>query len=291
LSCALSTPFASDGSVDNAALIAHAKAVRAEGCGSVTLFGTTGEGFSIGPAERAGVYQAFRAAGFDFRRDVGAGVMAASVEEAAAQAKQALDFGCRHLLVAPPFYLKGVTDDGVFAWHAALFRALGSVCRDVVLYNLPSQTAVTLSHDLVGRLRNSFPEIVIGLKDSSGQWDYTERMLAEQKDIAILIGDERQLAKAVRLGGQGSICGMANTYAPLLVPVVEHGRDSAALNALVDAVVSVPVLPAIKVLVAQKYAADGWTALRPPLVPLTTAQRSTLLAACNAIQPMAIATP
>ncbi len=114
LSCAISTPFkATDGGIDLERLLSHAKRVRSEGCDRVTLFGTTGEGFSIGPKERAAVYTAFRNAGYDMRNEIGAGIMAASVEEAAAQASQALDAGCNHLLLAPPFYFKGVSDDGL----------------------------------------------------------------------------------------------------------------------------------------------------------------------------------
>jgi 4-hydroxy-tetrahydrodipicolinate synthase len=283
LSCAVATPFQLSGSIDASKLVAHAQSCVAEGCDSITLFGTTGEGFSIGPAERGGVYQACRDGGFDMRRQVGSSVMAASVEEAAVQARQALDFGCRHILLAPPFYIKGVGDDGLFEWHAALFRALGADCRDIVLYNLPSQTAVTISHELVARLRKAFPSVIIGVKDSSGNWPYTERMLAEHRDIAILIGDERHLAKAIRLGGQGSICGMANAYAALLKPLVDVGEDSPVVNALVDAVVALPVLPSVKALVGQKRHDPSWWAVRAPLVPLSESQRSALLATCAAI--------
>lgn len=283
LSCAISTPFNAAGAIDAPLLVRHAQACITEGCGSITLFGTTGEGFSIGPAERARVYAAFKSAGFDLRRQVGAGVMAASVEEATAQARQALDLGCRHILLAPPFYFKGVSDDGLFAWHAALFDALGDACRDIVLYNLPGQTAVTISHDLVTRLRQAFPKVIIGVKDSSGDWPYTERMLGLHRDIAILIGDERHLAHAVRLGGEGSICGLANTHARLLAPVVATGADSAAVNALVDAIVSFPVLPAVKALVADKRQNPAWLAVRPPLVPLDDAQRKDFLARCSRV--------
>jgi 4-hydroxy-tetrahydrodipicolinate synthase len=283
LSCAIATPFNETGAIDGDELVAHARGCLDDGCSSITLFGTTGEGFSIGPAERSSIYQTCRNAGLDMRTQVGSSVMAASVEEAAAQARQALDFGCRHLLLAPPFYIKGVSDDGLVDWHAALFRALGTDCRDVVLYNLPSQTAVTISHDLVARLRKAFPSIIIGIKDSSGNWPYTERMLAENRDIAVLIGDERHLAKAVRLGGQGSICGMANAYAPLLKPIVDHGHDSPTINALVDAVVARPVLPSVKALVAQKRNDPRWLTVRAPLVPLTDTQRTSLLADCAAI--------
>jgi 4-hydroxy-tetrahydrodipicolinate synthase len=284
LSCAISTPFRADGgAIDLDRLISHAKRCKSEGCDRITLFGTTGEGFSIGPAERAAVYDGFRKAGFDMPKEVGAGIMAASVEDAAAQARQALDAGCDHLLLAPPFYFKAVSDDGLFAWHSELFKTLGKSCRDVILYNLPGQTAVTISHDLVARLRKAHPGIVIGVKDSSGQWPYTERMLREHGDIAILIGDERHLAKAVRMGGQGSICGLANTHTALLRPIVHGGTDMPVVNALVDKIVSFPVLPSVKALVAAKYSDPAWATMRAPLVRLTPDEDKALVAAINAI--------
>ncbi len=222
-----------------------------------------------------------RRAGFDARTELGAGIMAASVEEAAAQARQALDAGCRHLLVAPPFYLKGVTDDGIFGWHASLIDTLGADCRGVILYNLPSQTAITLSHELIGRLKTAFPDVIVGVKDSSGNWAYTERLLGEHKDLAILIGDERHLAHAVRLGGEGSICGLANSHAHLLKPMVETGAENPAINALVEAVVVLPVLPAVKALIAEKRKDARWNSVRPPLIPLKSDVRKALLARCR----------
>jgi 4-hydroxy-tetrahydrodipicolinate synthase len=283
LSCAISTPFAATGPIDIPRLIAHAKQCKSEGCDSITLFGTTGEGFSVGPKERAAVYDAFKNAGFNMRTEVGAGIMAASVEEAAAQAKQALDAGCKHLLLAPPFYIKGVSDDGLFAWHSELFRALGSNCRDIILYNLPGQTAVTISHDLVTRLRKAHPGVITAIKDSSGNWPYTERMLKDHGDIAILIGDERHLAKAVRLGGQGSICGLANSHAALLRPLVYEGHDNPLVNKLVDTVVSFPVLPSVKALIAAKTKDTAWLTVRAPLVQLTADQHRNLLTATAAL--------
>jgi 4-hydroxy-tetrahydrodipicolinate synthase len=286
LSCALSTPFLEGGAIDSNRLIAHARRVMAEGADSVTLFGTTGEGFAIGPAERAPVYAAFKQAGFDFRRHVGAAVMATTVEEAAVQAKQALDLDCRHVLLAPPFYIKGVSDDGLFHWHSQFFTALGAQCRDMIVYNLPSQTAVTISPELVTRLRAAHPGVIIGVKDSSGNWPYTERMLKEHGDIAILIGDERHLARAVRSGGQGSICGLANTEAGRLRKMVHEGMDDPVISALVDAVVSFPVLQTVKALVAEKTGDPSWNRVRAPISPLSDEVRAKAVGACKKVLAM-----
>jgi 4-hydroxy-tetrahydrodipicolinate synthase len=283
LSCALSTPFAATGAIDSERLIAHARRVMSEGADSVTLFGTTGEGFAIGPAERAPVFAAFKQAGFDFRRHVGAAVMATTVEEAAVQARQALDLDCRHVLLAPPFYIKGVSDDGLFHWHSEFFTALGDLCRDMIVYNLPSQTAITISHELVTRLRQAHPGVIIGVKDSSGNWPYTERMLKEHGDIAILIGDERHLARAVRGGGQGSICGLANTEAGRLRRMVHDGTDDPVISALVDAVVSFPVLQTVKALIADKTGDTSWNRVRAPISPLSEVVRAKAVGVCKAV--------
>jgi 4-hydroxy-tetrahydrodipicolinate synthase len=283
LSCAISTPFAADGTIDLKRLLAHTRAVLSDGCDSITLFGTTGEGFSIGVKEREAVFAAFKAAGFDFRRQIASGVLGSSLEEAEAQAAQALRFDCKALLLAPPFYFKGVSDDGITAWHQALFDRLGDQCRDVILYNLPAHTGVVIAHDVVARLKTSHPRAIIGVKESSGTWAYAERMIKEHGELVILIGDERQLAAAVRLGGQGAICGMANVYAKRLRPMVHGGTDDPTLNALVDTVVAFPVLPGLKALIADKYTDPSWLAVRPPLDTMTSTQAAALVAKCTAL--------
>lgn len=272
LSCAVATPFESMGRIALVTLTRHAQRCLAEGCDSITLFGTTGEGFSLSLNERREVLEAFRQAGFDMRRQVCAGVMATSVEEAAAQAAHALDANIKALLLAPPFYLKGVGDDGLFAWHSALFEALGNKARDVILYHLPYHTGVAITLDLINRLRAAFPSVIHGVKDSAGDWRHTEELLARHGDIAILVGDERHLARAVRQGGQGSICGIANAEPGLLRPMVYEGREEPRINGLVDIVLHFPVLPAVKGLVAHRTGDVGWLAVRPPLMPLTAMQ-------------------
>lgn len=267
LSAALAMPFTADGAIDYPRLAAHAGWCLANGCDSVTAFGTTGEGASMGPSERDRVLGALASAGIGGRRVVG-GVAAASAEEAADQARVALDFGCRALLLPPPFYFKGVGDEGLFGWFAAVFERLGPQARDVILYNIPSVTQVPLSVPLVARLADAFPEVVLGVKDSSGDWPYTERLLAARGGLAILVGDERHLAHAVRLGGAGAISGLANLMPAALRRLAIDGVDDARVVRLVDRILALPVIPAIKALLADRTGEVGWLNVRPPLVPL-----------------------
>ncbi|MBA8903403.1 MULTISPECIES: dihydrodipicolinate synthase family protein [unclassified Phyllobacterium] len=267
LSAALTMPFDAALAIDLRAAIDHAKSCLQRGCSSVTLFGTTGEGSSIGALERQAVIKEFIAAGIEPSQIV-VGIMANSHVDAAEQARFALDAGCRGILLAPPSYFKNVSDDGLFDWHSATFRAVGPDVRGVILYNLPSVTAVEISIDLVTRLREAFPNAIAGVKDSSGNWNYTEKMLARHNDLAILIGDERSLAGGVRLGGQGAISGLANLYPERLLRMIDEGRDDEEVVAAVNELVKYPVIPAVKAMVAHHRGEDGWRRTRGPLEAL-----------------------
>ncbi|GGF44539.1 dihydrodipicolinate synthase family protein [Aliidongia dinghuensis] len=282
LSAAMTTPFTSDGSIDLARAFVQARWCLMGGCSSVTLFGTTGEGSSIGLDDRTALLAALSEGGITGDQIVGA-VAAASIADAAAQMRQVLAVGCKAVLLPPPFYFKGVGDDGLFAWFAQLFERLGGAARGVLLYNIPSVTAVPLTIELVGRLRTAFPEVVVGVKDSSGDWAYTQRLLAAHRDLAILIGDERYLAEGVRLGGEGAISGLANICPDRLRPLALEGHDDQRINALVEAVLAHPVIPAVKALVAHRTADVSWRAVRPPLMPLGAEEAVRLAARYDAL--------
>jgi 4-hydroxy-tetrahydrodipicolinate synthase len=276
LSAALTTPFDPGAAIDPGRLARHARWCLENGCGSVTVFGTTGEGASIGLADRQMVLRALLDAGFDMRREVVAGVAAPSLAEAVSQAQLALKAGCRAMLVAPPFYFKNVDDEGVYTWFAQLIWALGDDARDFILYNIPSVTHVTLTIELIGRLKAVFPKVIIGVKDSSGDWDYAQRLLAAHKDLAILIGDERLLAKAVRLGAQGAISGVANICPQVLRHVIDSGSDDGRIAPLVEELLKYPVTPAIKAMLAHRVRDDAWLATRAPLIGLGKADAKRL---------------
>lgn len=265
LSAALTTPFGKDLAIDSGRMTAHAWRLLETGCASVTLFGTTGEGASLAERERRAVLDAFTAAGIDPARLV-AGISATAIGQAADQALAALDAGIDTLLVPPPFYFKEVSEEGLFSWYAALFEQIGPRAPRVLLYHIPQLTAAGLPLSLVRRLKQRFGALVLGVKDSGGHWPTTEQFLGEG-DLAILVGDERHLARAIRLGGQGAISGMANIFPGELAGLVRTGKDIAWLSRMVDSVVKLPVTPAVKALVGLKQRDEGWNRVRAPLEP------------------------
>jgi 4-hydroxy-tetrahydrodipicolinate synthase len=270
------SPFAADGAPDLPRLVSHAGWVLANGCDSLTLFGTTGEGFSIPLRERAAMLGAVLGAGIEPER-VNVAVAAATVADAADQARLGLDAGAPHLLFTPPFYLKAPDEEGVYAWFSRAFEAIGPSLRGVILYHIPGQTAVPLSVGLVSRLRDAFPGAITGIKDSSGDWPTAERFLEAHGDIAVLIGDERLLPAAMARGAQGSICGLANFAPELLRPVIHDGADEPRLRPVVDLVVSNPVMPAVKAMVAHRHGDPAYARTRPPLVDLDPGRTGALV--------------
>jgi 4-hydroxy-tetrahydrodipicolinate synthase len=277
LSCALSTPFSQNARVDTARLADHARWCLAEGCDSITLFGTTGEGAAVGVRDRELSIKALLAAGIGPSHLL-SGVTACTLDEAVSQARAATDAGLRGLLLTPPFYFRDASDDGLFAWFNTFFTMLSRKTCDVYLYHIPSMTGVSLSSDLIGRLKTAFPGQVVGVKDSSGDWSNTETLLAAHGDLQILVGDERHLARAVRQGGAGTICGLANVFPALLRKAAHDGIDDPRIAAAVAALMRYPFMPAIKTMIAHCRNDQGWRVMAPPLMPLGDTDARRLIA-------------
>jgi 4-hydroxy-tetrahydrodipicolinate synthase len=226
---------------------------------------------------------ALGAAGMEVAREVIVGIAASAMEEAVAQSRQAANHGCRTVLLPPPFYFKDATDEGLFDWFAWVLAQIAGERMRAILYHIPSVTAVPLGLELIGRLKARFPGTVCGVKDSSGDWDYARSLLTRHGDLMILIGDERRLAEAVRMGASGAISGLANIVPEAMLPLARDGRDDPRISALVDELLRYPVIAAVKELVAHRSGDAAWRSVAPPLSPLAPDAARRLRAAFDAI--------
>jgi 4-hydroxy-tetrahydrodipicolinate synthase len=265
ISAALVTPFNADGSINLPDAARHAKRVIDAGANGVTLFGTTGEGASIGLSERDAMLDHISGSAVDAAR-VTVCICATDLEQARAQADQALARGVRNLLLTPPFYFKGIDDQALYSWLASFIASLAPNDVRIILYHIPQVTQVGLSLPLIRCLKERFGDTIFGIKDSSGDWGNSQTLL-KFDDLAVLIGDERLLAKAAPLGGAGAISGMANLIAGLLAEIVQTGKQNNALCELVEEVVRHPVTPLVKALVGAVYDEAIWNNVRAPLSP------------------------
>lgn len=266
ISPALVTPF-TEGKVDVQRLALHAKDCLARGCRTATIFGTTGEGPSVGSAERERVANDLISLGIRPEQLV-EGVIACSPEEAAYSTSQALRRGAHAVLLAPPFYFRPVADEAVFAWYAAVFEAVGSNLRDVILYHIPGMTGVPLSHNVIARLVERYPHAIRGVKDSACDPEATFALIKAFPHLDILVGDETYLGRACAAGAAGSICGVANVLPEAVIALAENGRDDPRIVALVQEITRHPVIPMVKALVAYVKGDGVWATARPPLSTL-----------------------
>lgn len=276
--CATLTPVTAAGAIDHKRFAAHVHHLFAQGVEGIAPFGTTGEGQSFSVAERREGLEALLAAGIPAARIV-AGTGCASLTETIELTRHAVSVGCTGCLVLPPFFWKEPGEDGLYAWYARLVEGVADPRLRVFLYHLPQVSAVPLSLDLVARLATSFPGIVAGIKDSEGNWEHTKALLTRVPQLTVVIGHEPDLPKLMRAGGAGTICGVSNVYPGLVRALLSPNvtaADEARIAKFIQVLFSVPFLAGFKSIVAERTGDDDWRNVRPPLVPLTDAQRRAL---------------
>jgi len=277
------TPFTSSGEPDAGRFIAFCRWLLDQGADGLAIFGTTSEANSMSAGERMALLDRLIAAGVPAAKLMpGAG--ACSMTEAATLIRHAVGHGCGGVLMLPPFYYKGVSDDGIFAFIAGVIDKVGSAALRLFLYHIPPMAVVGFSLDLVGRLIRAYPETVVGLKDSSGDWGNTAALLDRYPGFAVFPGSEVFLLDGLRKGGAGCITASGNVNVPGIKRVYDNWRGpqaeslQAEITALRQALQAYPMVPALKRIVAHYHNDPAWAAVRPPLVPLDEAQSAALIA-------------
>jgi 4-hydroxy-tetrahydrodipicolinate synthase len=279
--CASLTPLGQDFRVDQARLATHVQGLLAEGVAGVVLFGTTGEGPSLPVKERADGLEGLLASGISADRVVPA-TGCAALSDTVALTRHALQMGCPRCLVLPPFFWKDLSDEAVFRYYAALFETVGDERLRVYLYHIPQFSAVPIHPDTVVRLATAYPEIVAGVKDSSGDFEHTAALLRCVPQLSIMGGYEPQLPQLMRAGGAGTICGMANLWSSAVAALLKPDaspEDALRVRSFLKVVCRHPFVPAVKAIRAAQMNDAGWAKVLPPLSPLTPADRGSLFAA------------
>jgi 4-hydroxy-tetrahydrodipicolinate synthase len=259
-----------------------------QGAGGLAIFGTTSEANSMSPGERMELLDRLIEAGIPAQKLM-PGTGACAMTDAVTLARHAVDHGCGGVLMLPPFYYKGVSDEGIFAFISGVIDKVGSSAMKLFLYHIPPMAVVGYSLDLVGRLIKAYPQTVVGLKDSSGDWNNTAALLDRYPGFAVFPGSEVFLLDGLRKGAVGCITASGNVNVPGIKKVYDnwHGLQADALQAeittLRNALQAYPMVPALKRVVAHYHNDPAWAAVRPPLVPLDAAQSTALIAALDKI--------
>jgi 4-hydroxy-tetrahydrodipicolinate synthase len=260
--------------------VGHIRWLLKNGCDGVAPLGTTGEANSISLADRMALIEAIADAGIPADRVI-VGTGNCALGDTVALTRCALDAGYGNALVLPPFYYKGVTDDGLYAYFSALIERIGDAGFRLYLYHFPQMSAVPVSAALIGRLRAAFGGVVAGLKDSSGDWANTKHLIDTFPGFRVYSGSEQFLADNVAAGGVGCISATVNVTAALAARVLradpaQRAALQAELTAVRTALQAFPTIPALKRILEWYTGNTAWRYLQPPLVPLSEAMAADL---------------
>lgn len=273
------TPFAADMSVDHGRLVAHGRSLLSSGAHGLAPFGTTSEANSLSVAERMAALESLRDAGIPGTALI-PGTGCCAVPDTIALSAHATRLGCRGVLMLPPFYYKGVSDDGIFAAYAQVIEAVGAAELGVYLYHFPQMSGIGISLPLIERLMKAYPGTIRGLKDSSGNWEYSREVITSFPEIAVYSGSESLLSANVATGGAGCISASANVNPGGIRRLIDGmgGADEAALlekaTNLRKIFEGIPLIPAIKAAVAMQRGDEEFARPRPPFLPLAPEHRA-----------------
>jgi 4-hydroxy-tetrahydrodipicolinate synthase len=269
------TPFNDDLTIAEDIFIARAKWLLSDGgCAGLAPFGTTGEALSVGIDERIAILDSMVANGINPAQLI-PGTGLTNLVDTARLTRHAVEKGCLGAMILPPFYFKGVADDGIYDYYRELIRMVDHPDLRIYLYHIPQVAGVGLSLDLVKRLYQDFPQVV-GIKDSSGVWENTAGLLAID-GLIVYPGAELPVIDAVRLGAPGCISATANLNGVGIAEVIAlcHAGKYDEAEAKHIKVKEVRLLfqdyapiPAQKALLARWTGDARWNNLRPPLLKM-----------------------
>ncbi|HUQ48953.1 MAG TPA: dihydrodipicolinate synthase family protein [Gemmatimonadaceae bacterium] len=281
------TPFKADLSPDGDRLAGHCRWLLSQNVG-LAVFGTNSEANSMSVDEKVELLDCLVAAGIDPARMM-PGTGCCAITDSVRLTALATNLGCSGVLMLPPFYYKGVSDEGLFRSYAEIIERVGDDRLRVYLYNIPPVSQVAITVPLIERLLKAYPGIVAGAKDSSGDWNntkaYIDNFAADGFDV--FPGAETFLLQALRSGGAGCISATANVNPGPISRLFASWQnvDADAQQAELDIVRGIfarsPMIPALKAAIAHYGNDASWQKVRPPLVELTKEQNASLIKELN----------
>jgi 4-hydroxy-tetrahydrodipicolinate synthase len=271
---AVATAVDETGAPDAARSTKLARFLLDTGCDGLNVLGTTGEATSFSREQRMAVMSAYKAAGLPLDRLM-VGTGAAATADAVALTKHAAELGFAGALILPPFYYKGVPDDGLAAYIDTIVKASADKPIPIYLYHFPSQSGLPWHVKLIARLLAAHAGRIVGLKDSSGDMAYAREAAKVAPGFAVFPSTEACLTEARTGIFAGCISATANLNADLCQKAWQGdaaAQESAVtIRKLFD---GKPLVPGIKSTLAHIHNDPAWARVAPPLSAFTAADKA-----------------
>ncbi len=277
------TPFRPDLSPDPDRFLAHCRWLLANKCDGLAVFGTNSEANSLSAEERMGLLDRLVDGGIDPKRLM-PGTGACALTDAARITTHAVKRGVGGVLMLPPFYYKGVSEEGLYAFFSEVIQRVASDKLRLYLYHIPPVAVVPIAVALIGRLIKAYPGIVVGMKDSSGDWNNTKAVLDAYPGFGTFAGSESFLLPTLRGGGVGCITATGNIDPARIRRVFETWTTAEAdgiqerVSQFRKVMQKYPMIPALKAVIGHFRKDQDWRRVRPPLVAVDDAMAKALVA-------------
>lgn len=284
------TPINTALAPDVAKLLKQCQWLDANGVGQA-IFGTNSEANSLSAQQKISTLEQLITGGLNPAHMM-PGTGACSIDETVMLTKVAVQAGCAGVLMLSPFYYKDVSDEGLYTFYAKVIEKVADARLKIYVYNIPPVTKITLSVTLLERLVKDFPQQIVGIKDSSGDWDYTLAVIQALagSGFQVYAGSETFLMRTLRAGGMGCISATANVNPRAISDLAANWQaaDADDQQAKLDIVRKVfakyPMIPAMKAAVAHFAKEPSWAQVLPPLTSLVAEQQAALLADLEQLQ-------
>lgn len=264
------TPLNTDYSVNYDLLLEHCRYLLANGSTGLALLGTTGEANSFSLAERKDIITKTVEGGIPADKLM-VGTGSCSLTETIELTQHAISFGVGGILMLPPFYYKSITDNGVIQYFDAVIEAIGQEGLRMYLYHFPKMSSVAFSIELVRALKDKYPNVILGMKDSTGDINNTKQYIEAFPTMQIFPGTEALLADGLHAGGAGCISATCNVFSPFAGIVYDKfvqgestDADQAILTAKRMVFQGLPFSGALKTYLARVNNDSRWLTVRPP---------------------------
>ena len=264
------TPLKKNLSVDYDLLIAHCRWLLDNGCQGIALLGTTGEANAFSLQERRRILEAVVKGGIPSEKLL-VGTGCCSLPETVNLTRHALQYGVGGLLVLPPFYYKVIAEKGLRNYFDLFIKKVKDDRLRIYLYHFPKMSGIPFSIPFIQKLTKDYPGIVVGIKDSSGDFENMKAMVKNIPNFQVFAGTEKFLLDILKIGGAGCVSATANVTTPLAAAVYQSwkaGENAENLQAhLVKVRAAFEGLPfsgALKSYLADLKSDSRWLGIRPP---------------------------
>ena len=216
---AMVTPFRPDGGVDGEGAVALARHLLGHGSHGLVVAGTTGESATLTDDEQVSLIATIvREVGDEGAIVAGAG--SNDTRHAVHLTERVVEAGADAVLSVTPYYNKP-SRRGLKAHFSEVARAAGGT--PVVLYNIPSRTALNMPPDLLAELAQI--DGIVAVKQANGD----ELQLID--GLTVLAGNDADFLRALELGCAGVISVASHVVGPEMRRMYDEPDARAEIDA------------------------------------------------------------